>query len=43
MDGGMNEISNMMIRQRELLTESLNDTNTGDDRDKLQMETGQLL
>lgn len=42
MDGGMNGIQEMMLRQRELIVQALNDTNTDEDRDKIQKEIDQL-
>lgn len=42
MDGGMNEIQDMFIRQRELIIQGMNDTNSDEDRDKIQMEIDQL-
>lgn len=41
-DGGMNMISDMIIRQRELIIQSLNDTNTHEDRKKIQDELDAL-
>ena len=42
MEGGMNEIQEMMRRQRTLLIQGLNDTNTDEDRDMMQLEIDQL-
>lgn len=42
MDGGMDGIQEMMLRQRELIVQALNDTNTDEDRAKIQMEIDQL-
>jgi flagellin len=42
MDGGMNTIQEMMSRMRELLIQSLNDTNAEADRDKMQVEINQI-
>ena len=41
-EGGMNEITNMMQRIRELLVQASNDTNTTVNRQQLQMEITQL-
>jgi flagellin-like hook-associated protein FlgL len=43
MEGGMEGISGMMIRQRELLIQGLNDTNAESDKAALQAEIDQLL
>ena len=42
MDGGMQEICDIMQRQRELLIQALNDTNTQYDRSVIQQEINQL-
>ena len=42
MEGGMNEISAMLIRQRELIIQGLNDTNTEANRAQIQLEINQL-
>jgi flagellin len=41
-EGGMNQIQEMLIRQRELVIQALNDTNTNEDRAKIQLEIKQL-
>lgn len=42
MDGGMQEIADILKRQRELTIQGMNDTNTDDDRNKIQLELDQL-
>lgn len=41
-EGGMNEIHAILQRQRELIVQAANDTNTESDRDKIQEEIDQL-
>jgi len=41
-EGGMSEVSSILLRQRELIIQALNDTYTDDDRDKMQIEISQL-
>jgi flagellin len=41
-EGGMSEISGMLHRQRELIIQGMNDTNTSDDRKNIQKELDQL-
>jgi flagellin-like hook-associated protein FlgL len=41
-EGGMNEIQEMLRRQRELIIQALNDTNADGDKDKIQLEINQL-
>ncbi|MBR1444160.1 MAG: hypothetical protein IJ583_11600 [Firmicutes bacterium] len=42
-DGGLSEVSNMMQRMRELAVQAANDTNTDEDRQKIQKEVDQLI
>ena len=42
MEGAMSEVSSMLIRKRELIIQALNDTNTEEDRQKIQDEINQL-
>lgn len=42
-EGALAEVHNMLIRGRELSVQAANDTNTNDDRNKLQQELDQLL
>jgi len=42
MEGGMDGIQDMMIRQRELIIQALNDTNTDSDKQNIQLEIDQL-
>jgi len=42
-DGGLDQISSMLIRIRELIVQAANDTNTLSDRENIQMEIDQLL
>ncbi|MDR1689307.1 MAG: hypothetical protein LBS21_11935 [Clostridiales bacterium] len=41
-EGGMSEITGMLNRQRELVIQGMNDTNTSDDRRNIQKELDQL-
>ena len=43
MDGAMSEVSSMILRCRELTVQALNDTNTSEDRSKIQVEINQLI
>lgn len=43
MEGGMDQISEMLIRQRELTIQSMNDTNTIEDKSLIQDEINQLI
>ncbi len=42
-DGGMAEIHNMLHRQRGLTIQAMNDTNTSEDREKIQLEINELV
>jgi flagellin len=42
-EGALNESHAIIQRMRELAVQSANDTNTGEDREKLQLEVGQLV
>jgi flagellin len=42
-EGGLTEIDNMIIRIGELVTEAANDTNTVEDREKVQLEISELI
>lgn len=41
-DGALNEITNIVQRMRELTVQALNDTNTSDDKEQIQLEISQL-
>lgn len=41
-DGGLNEVHNILARQRELLVQAANDTNTETDRNAIEQELSQL-
>ncbi len=43
MDSGMSTISDIINRQRELTIQAMNDSNTAEDREKIQGEINQLL
>jgi flagellin len=42
-EGALGEVNNMLQRMRELAVQSANDTNSGDDRDFLQLEVAELI
>ncbi len=42
-EGGLTEINNMITRIGELVTEAANDTNTEEDRQKVQLEVSELI
>jgi len=41
-EGGLQEINNMIVRIRDLVIQAANDTNTTEDREKIQLEISQL-